>query len=44
MSGIGAGALPRPSLGGGLRRPGAQPSKLMSGLRGATPTQEVSLQ
>ncbi|XP_016965580.1 uncharacterized protein LOC108034883 [Drosophila biarmipes] len=40
MSGIGAGAMPRPSLGGGLRRPGAQPSKLMSGLRGAAQTQE----
>ncbi|XP_016974229.1 putative uncharacterized protein DDB_G0271606 [Drosophila rhopaloa] len=40
MSGIGAGALPRPSLGGGLRRPGAQPSKLMGGLRGPTQAQE----
>lgn len=35
----GAGALPRPSLGGGLRRPG----KLMSGLRGPTQPQEVSI-
>ncbi|XP_017068249.1 uncharacterized protein LOC108105961 [Drosophila eugracilis] len=40
MSGTGAGALPRPSLGGGLRRPGTQPSKLMSGLRGPTQAQE----
>ncbi|XP_017039538.1 uncharacterized protein LOC108086940 [Drosophila ficusphila] len=40
MSGIGAGALPRPSLGGGLRRPGAQPSKMMGGLRGPTQNQE----
>ncbi|KAH8354086.1 hypothetical protein KR084_010057 [Drosophila pseudotakahashii] len=40
MSGIGAGALPRPSLGGGLRRPGAQPSKLMGGMRGTTQTHE----
>ncbi|KAH8294349.1 hypothetical protein KR054_011474, partial [Drosophila jambulina] len=41
-SAAGAGALPRPSLGGGLRRPGAQPSKLMSGLRGPMQPQEVS--
>ncbi|KAH8380130.1 hypothetical protein KR009_009105 [Drosophila setifemur] len=34
ISGNGAGTLPRPSLGGALRRPGGQPSKLMSGLRG----------
>ncbi|XP_068141537.1 LOW QUALITY PROTEIN: myb-like protein P [Drosophila tropicalis] len=34
--GGGAAALSRPSLGGGLRRPGVQPSKLMSGLRGAS--------
>ncbi|KAH8305766.1 hypothetical protein KR059_010207, partial [Drosophila kikkawai] len=35
------GALPRPSLGGGgLRRPGGQPSKLMSGLRGPMQPQE----
>ncbi|XP_052844666.1 uncharacterized protein LOC128257626 [Drosophila gunungcola] len=41
MSGIGAGTLPRPSLGGGgLRRPGAQPSKLMGGLREPTQAQE----
>lgn len=40
MSGVGSGALPRPSLGGGLRRPSAQPSKLMSGLRGPTQAQE----
>lgn len=41
MSGIaGAGALPRPSLGGGLRRPGGQPSKLTSGLRVASQSQE----
>ncbi|EDW94451.2 uncharacterized protein LOC6534053 [Drosophila yakuba] len=40
MSGAGAGALPRPSLGGGLRRPSAQPSKLMSGLRGPAQAQE----
>ncbi|KAH8239666.1 hypothetical protein KR032_006515 [Drosophila birchii] len=39
-SAAGAGALPRPSLGGGLRRPGAQPSKLMSGLRGQMQPQE----
>ncbi|XP_022216994.2 uncharacterized protein LOC111070630 [Drosophila obscura] len=37
MSGIGA---PRPSLSGGLRRPGQQPSKLMSGLRGPMQAQE----
>ncbi|EDW35212.1 GL15718 [Drosophila persimilis] len=37
MSGIGA---PRPSLGGGLRRPGQQPSKLMGGLRGPVQAQE----
>ncbi|KAH8256239.1 hypothetical protein KR026_011567 [Drosophila bipectinata] len=44
MSGIaggaGAGALPRPSLGGGLRRPGAPASKLTSGLRVASQSQE----
>ncbi|XP_002134961.3 putative uncharacterized protein DDB_G0271606 [Drosophila pseudoobscura] len=37
MSGISA---PRPSLGGGLRRPGQQPSKLMGGLRGPVQAQE----
>ncbi|KAH8257106.1 hypothetical protein KR038_003600 [Drosophila bunnanda] len=39
-SAAGAGALPRPSLGGGLRRPGAQPSKLMGGMRGPIQPQE----
>ncbi|KAH8268776.1 hypothetical protein KR018_006141 [Drosophila ironensis] len=45
MSGIGAGAgaVPRPSLGGGLRRPGAQSGRLNSGMRSAAQSQEVSL-